>query len=111
MKYEIISKQPVNITVKRAALNAAMMLEAHCATVGLDATEAAAWLADCEGIKWPWGEVWGYLMHYEAAAADTLHTITVIDGPSLPAHVRDDLARLPQKADDLRDMLDLRIPL
>ena len=41
---------------------------------------------------------------------DTLHTITVIDGLSLPAHVRDDLARLPQKADDLRDMLDLRIP-
>ena len=110
MRFDTTPKLPVSITVKRAVLDAAMMLEDHCAAAGLDATEAAAWLADWAEIGWPWGEVRGYLMHYEAADAGTLHTITVIDGPGLPAHARDDLARLPQKADDLRDMLDLRIP-
>lgn len=49
-------------------------------------------------------------MHYEAADAGTLHTIAVIDGPGLPAHARDDLARLSQEGDDLREMLDLCIP-
>ena len=110
MKYETIPKQTVNITVKRATLDAAMMLEAHCAVAGLDATEAAAWLADREGIRWPWGEVWGYLMNYEAYPAGTIYTMTIVAGPSLPQNARADLARLPLKADDLHGMLDDSIP-
>ena len=58
----------------------------------------------------PGGMSGGYRMHYEATDAGTLHTIAVIDGPGLPAHARDDLARLSQEGDDLREMLDLCIP-
>ena len=55
MRFDTTPKLPVSITVKRAVLDAAMMLEDHCAAAGLDATEAAAWLADWAEIGWPWG--------------------------------------------------------